>query len=311
MIRKQQLADERELLAKPGDTITETLEHMKMSQAELATRMGKTASKVNDIISGKEPITYNTALQLEKVLGIDARFWMNLEMQYREALTRLEQLEQLEQYIDWLREHPVKELHRQGYVTSSRVSAEMVDELLKFYGVASPEQWYELYVQDYLNKKITRKVFVSHDSNEKRNTITTWLRMGELEMQKLELPQFDKQEFKQAITSIRNWISHDPGEVLDEVKQTCARAGVAVLFYAPGKLPAKGASRWVAGNPLIQVSLHNTRHRHLFWHTFYHAVGHVMLHGKKQVFIDDYDEYLPDQEKENEADRFADKWVSC
>ena len=58
------LKDERELLSKPGDTILETLEFKKMSQAELAERMGRTPSKINDIISGKEPVSVNTALQL-------------------------------------------------------------------------------------------------------------------------------------------------------------------------------------------------------------------------------------------------------
>ena len=78
------LKDERELLSKPGDTILETIEHIKMSQVELAERMGKTPSKINDLISGKEPITRVTAFQLEKVLGIDAQFWLNREMLYRE-----------------------------------------------------------------------------------------------------------------------------------------------------------------------------------------------------------------------------------
>jgi len=41
--------------------------HVKMSQSELAERMGRTPSKINDLISGKEPITVATALQLEKV----------------------------------------------------------------------------------------------------------------------------------------------------------------------------------------------------------------------------------------------------
>jgi len=72
----QLIKDERELLSKPGDAILETLEHLKMTQSELADRMGKTASKINDIISSKEPITMATALQLEKVLGIDAGFWV-------------------------------------------------------------------------------------------------------------------------------------------------------------------------------------------------------------------------------------------
>ena len=96
------LVDERELLSKPGDTILETIEHVKMSQVELAERMGKTPSKINDLISGKEPITLTTALQLEKVLGIDAQFWLNREMLYREKLLRLEQEEAVEKYVDWL-----------------------------------------------------------------------------------------------------------------------------------------------------------------------------------------------------------------
>src|SRR5690242_15636910 len=93
---------ERELLSKPGDTILGQLDHLKMTQAELAERMGKTPSKINDIISGKEPITVNTAIQLERVLGIDAQFWLNRETLYREKLTRIEQEELLLQCKEWL-----------------------------------------------------------------------------------------------------------------------------------------------------------------------------------------------------------------
>src|ERR1700727_2151017 len=110
------LKDERELLSKPGDTILETIEYIKMSQAELAERMGKTPSKISDLIAGKEPITMATALQLEKVLGIDAQFWLNREMLYREKLSRLDQEEALTGYMDWLTIQPVKELKKFGYL---------------------------------------------------------------------------------------------------------------------------------------------------------------------------------------------------
>ncbi len=80
----------RELLSSPGDDILEHIDYIKMSQAELADRIGKTPSKVNDLISGKEPITYTAALQLEKVLGVEAQYWLNREMQYKEKLARLE-----------------------------------------------------------------------------------------------------------------------------------------------------------------------------------------------------------------------------
>src|ERR1700733_10212215 len=111
---------ERELLSKPGDTILETLEHIKMNQVELAERMGKTPSKVNDIISGKEPITINTALLLEKVLNINAQFWLNREMLYREKLSRLDQEDALQECLDWLGQQPTKELKKCGYLKSER-----------------------------------------------------------------------------------------------------------------------------------------------------------------------------------------------
>src|SRR5450631_3971483 len=102
----QFLKDEKELLSKPGDAILETLVYQKMTQSELAERMGKTASKINDIISSKEPITMATALQLEKVLGIDASFWVNREALYREKLARIEEAEQYEACIDWVKLQP-------------------------------------------------------------------------------------------------------------------------------------------------------------------------------------------------------------
>ena len=46
-----------------------------------------------------------------------------------------------------------------------------------------------------------------------------------------------------------------------------------------------------------------------FWFTFFHEVGHILLHGKKDIFLEDieYNDY--DQDKEREADEFAIKWT--
>jgi HTH-type transcriptional regulator / antitoxin HigA len=80
----------KELLSPPGDTIQETIDAMGMRQNKLAERMGKTESKINDIIKGKEPISVDTALKLELVLGIPAKFWLTRETNYREELARIE-----------------------------------------------------------------------------------------------------------------------------------------------------------------------------------------------------------------------------
>jgi addiction module HigA family antidote len=67
----------------PGDTLSETLEEIGMSQAELAERMDVTPRHINSIIKGKAAISEDTALCLERVLGVPASFWQNLEQQYR------------------------------------------------------------------------------------------------------------------------------------------------------------------------------------------------------------------------------------
>ncbi|MGB3295098.1 MAG: HigA family addiction module antitoxin [Phormidesmis sp.] len=75
----------------PGETLLEALEERGMSSAELAERTGRPNTTIDKIIKGKAALTSETALQLERVLGIPAQFWNNREQQYREALIRLQE----------------------------------------------------------------------------------------------------------------------------------------------------------------------------------------------------------------------------
>ncbi len=72
----------------PGETIRELLEERGMTQAELARRMGRPESTISQIINGKKKIEPETALQLERVLGMTAGFWARLEANYRVNLAR-------------------------------------------------------------------------------------------------------------------------------------------------------------------------------------------------------------------------------
>lgn len=81
----------KSLISPPGDTLQEHIDFIGMSQAELAERMGRPKEKINDIINGKEPITTETAFQLEKALGIPISFWQKRENKYRKELYELQQ----------------------------------------------------------------------------------------------------------------------------------------------------------------------------------------------------------------------------
>jgi len=68
----------------PGEYLAEEIETRGISQKELARRMKRPPTAINEIINGKKSITAETALQLEEVMPeIPARFWLNLEIDYQ------------------------------------------------------------------------------------------------------------------------------------------------------------------------------------------------------------------------------------
>jgi len=85
--------------------------------------------------------------------------------------------------------------------------------------------------------------------------------------------------------------------------ELCAQAGVAVSFVPPVKgMSVYGATRWLTPQKaLILLSLRG-KYEDLLWFTFFHEAGHILLHGKKEVFIEGND--IEDQ-LETEADSFA------
>ena len=83
-------AYERHYAVPPGETLLETLGALAMNEAELAKRTGRPVKTINQIITGKAAITPEIALQLERVLGVPARIWNNLEAHYQETRARLD-----------------------------------------------------------------------------------------------------------------------------------------------------------------------------------------------------------------------------
>ena len=66
----------------PGEFIKDELEAREMSQHDLCEKMKLSKSEISLLINGHRNITANIAVLLENVLGIDAEFWMNLQVKY-------------------------------------------------------------------------------------------------------------------------------------------------------------------------------------------------------------------------------------
>jgi len=291
----------------PGETLRETLEAICMSQAELAERTGRPKKTINEIIKGTASITADTALQLERVLGVPASFWNNLERNYQETQARLRDEAQLQKQIEWLEEFPIQSLVKMGWIPKKESKVGYLKAVLQFFGIAGMKEWDTLWGGQLV---AYRK---SSAFSSKPASVAAWLRKGEVEAQKVDCKPFKEKLFLDALKSIQELTAKPPEVFEPAMKELCANAGTAVVFIP--ELPGThlyGATRWLGTTrALIQLSLRGKSDDHL-WFTFFHEAGHILKHGKKEVFIEAENEGCRDMagpDKELEANRFAQEFL--
>ena len=289
----------------PGDTILDLLEERDWTQAQLSERLGYTTKHISQLINGKAPIHEETALKLDRVLGSTAGFWLNREAQYRAQLAKMEEHERLETWTPWLDELPVKDIMQQGVIPKRRIDVKnrpgIVRELLHFFGVASPDDWRTFYVGMECAFRRTR------EAQSNVGAIAVWIRQGEIISERLDCPKYNKWKFEKAVRQIRTLTELEPQEFRPAMEKLCWEAGVVfVLVPSIPRAHVSGMARWL--NPhkaMIQLSLYGKQNDR-FWFTFFHEAAHILLHDKKDIFLDEWDGgvKLPSQQEE-EADLWA------
>ena len=282
-------------LVAPGEVLEDYLESLGMTQAELAARTGLTKKTINEIIKGKSPITPETALRLERSLGRPAHFWNNLERQFQEDRTRLAEEGRLQLHLGWLKKVPVQQMVKLGWVPKAVDKISQLKVVLQFFGVASPDQWMNVWQEYQVAYRQTKRMASCAEA------VSAWLRKGEIEARQIVCPPFNLKRFNEVLEMIRDLTIEPPDVFQHRLIELCASAGVAVVFVP--ELPhtgVYGATRWIGDKAVIQLSLRYKSNDHL-WFTFFHEAGHIVKHGRREIFIEGNG--LDDQKKE-EANAF-------
>jgi HTH-type transcriptional regulator / antitoxin HigA len=277
----------------PGDTLRDLLEERNLSQAELSRRMGRPPAAINEIVSGKKEITEETALELERVLQVPAQFWLARELQGRSL------------HMDWLDSYPVKELQTLGKLTAGRLTpalkTQLVDELLRFFGVASPDACAAQYNSLQASFRRARP-----DKQTNTAAITAWLRMGEVAAARVTTSAYSVEALTAALPAMRALTVCDAAQIASQLQKLTAQAGVVLVFVPalPGT-HVSGVARWLNDRPLVQLSLLG-KWNDSFWFSFFHEVAHILKHPKRAVFLDDAASGAAvETPEEREADQFA------
>ena len=271
-------------LPPPGDTILDILEEKNWTQSEFADRAGYTTKHVSQLLRGKAAITEDTALRLERVLGGSAEFWLSREAKYREVIARAEENERLESETGWLKEIPLSDMIKFGWIKKCSGKIEQVSECLKYFGVASVSAWRLKYpMPSQLAAFKSSKKF-----EKKPGAVAAWLRRGEQIAEGRPCEKYDRQGFRNRLFSFRELTNEtDPDIFVPRLIDACAEVGVVVVFEpSPTGCPVTGATRWLTPEKaLIMLSLRHKSNDHL-WFGFFHEAAHILFHGKRMMFLE-------------------------
>lgn len=283
----------------PWVSLNDFMESMWLSLKELSIRTWISKKHLIDIKKGKSQITPNTAIKFEKIFGMSASFWNNLELWYQESVSRIKEKELFEKNKKYLKNFPYSELAKNWYVDSTSKINEKIDNLLKFFEVSSLEIVNEIYQPDVIYRK-------TESSNLKVNqeSLISWLKCGEKKVESKELWEYKKQNLKKILPELKELTKLDYIDI-EKIEELLSKSWVHFAFVPMFKnVPVNWVSRSYKWNPFIQLSDRNKK-LDIFWFSLFHEIAHILndLSKKDDIFINF-------EEKEQEIEQKANQWAS-
>ena len=285
----------------PGETVATIMEERRLTPAELAKRLKRQTSDIENLIHGRIAINGEFAQHLADTLGATTAFWTTRESQYQRDLARLLKASASPESATWLSDIPVNEMVKWGWVEAATDRVSKVAACLRFFGVSTVKSWRDAYSEGLL--RVAFKTSPTFESDP--GAVAAWIRQGEIEASKIEFGTWDPARFRKEMPAIRELTREkDPDVFIPELIQRCAACGVAVVILrAPKKCRASGVSRFLTPTrPLLMLSFRYLSDDH-FWFAYFHEVGHLLLHGESRIFLEG--EGRLSTAEEEEANTFA------
>jgi HTH-type transcriptional regulator / antitoxin HigA len=292
----------------PGDAIVEHLELRGWTQRDLARRTGLTPKTISEICNGKAPIMPPTALALEKVFQRPAHLWLNLQRQFDEAEARRREARKSVEWMAWAKAFPLREMRQLRFVAPHVERQSDVDTLLTFLGVSSPDSWKSVWQASAVAYRQTRKFATSDEA------MSAWVRATELAAETLQVSDFDEDRLRASLDELRQLTRQRASDIVEPLQALCGAAGVAVVWVPELKQTGiSGCARWLSDRKALLALTLRYKTDDQMWFTFFHELGHILLHRKRRGFVldnaaDDLADRVVDpemQQFEDEANRFS------
>jgi HTH-type transcriptional regulator / antitoxin HigA len=294
----------------PGSTIARMMSLRSISAAELAVDVELSENLVHQLLNGDGFIDAALAERLSKSLGSSPSFWLKRETLYRQDIERLSAKPAVtsQEAAAWAALFPYRDMVKLGWLRDNISKNDLPRALCDFFGVSSPAEWHIGFRPDVAVAAFRTSPTYKSDPV----AVATWLRWAELKSKDIDCAPWNPERLRNTLNDMRKLTRrNNPALFFKELQILCSQCGIALVIAAtPTGCRASGATRFLAPDKaLIVLSLRYKSDDH-FWFTFFHEIGHLLLHGKDALFLEDGSEVSSVEEAE--ANNFsADTLVPC
>ena len=254
----------------PGATIKEQLEDREMSQKEFAARMDMSEKHISRLINGDVQLTQETALRLEMVLGVPAKFWNNLESEYREKIikAKAENAMDADEYLAG--QFPYREMAKYGWVAETRNAKEKVINLRKYFEVAE----LSLLENNQITRIACRRLAVTQKSDL---ALMAWAQQAKRKERSMETAPVNMKELLAILPDIRALTVMKPSVFAPELKTMLAECGVALVFLPHLQGSFLQGATFIDGSRIVTGLTARGKDADKFWFSFFHEMAHIAL----------------------------------
>lgn len=293
----------------PGAYLQEWAEESDLPQQAIADRLGRSRKFVNDLIHGRAKIDHALSLELGRVTPIPTEAWRRYEERFRADQARLRDEQQLAQHFHEIPPETATYLRAKGFTRADKRSpGRLVADFLDFHGFGT---W-----AAYLDhvERVSEGDFALAARKEGQqaevhpNALHTWLRLGELQQafEQGRAFRFDEERLRGALPDIKARTSTPDPEMLADVAELLAGAGVVFMIVEPPrKFPLFGMTRWIDRRvPVIQQTGRRQADGFITL-TLFHEIGHILNDPRGEFHLEFKTEKQRNSSAEKEANKFA------
>jgi len=258
----------------PGAILREELEERGWTQTELAELMNRPIAAVNEIINGKRKITQRTAAQLEAALGIEAGFWLRLELEYQQSLNpRAPTQNEMAKLMTFA---PIKEMQRRGWIPKTKDATSLTQSVLAFFGCET------------LDSPPALAAAFRQSAEGLSQSHFAWSAQALRKARAQKVGRFNASQYEALRTDLHDLAAHAEG--IRKVPRVLSSYGIRYVVVKHLKsTKIDGATLWLdrysRSQPVIAMSLRYGRIDN-FWFTLCHEASHVYHRDAFRIDID-------------------------